>query len=153
MGERQIPLAEVAATLIICKGRVLAVYNRNWNSFTLPMTKRRKAEGWEDAAARAAAECLGAAWSGKPEFCVDIGELQISGRDGELKHYHFQVFSVQVPPEIMLAPSAPVQWLTPDDLVDESRRAITMTAPGLIKQVQAECVREGKGLPWNTANG
>src|SRR3990170_4145042 len=95
---------DVAAVLIEQGERILAVYNPQWMTFTLPMTKRRRwtdpkippahrEEEWVDAAARAAAEHLGKTIT-RLKFRKDIAKFQQSDREGTWKRYHIQVFSM-----------------------------------------------------------
>lgn len=142
----EFPLLDVAVTLIVQGGRILAVYNPAWGSFTLPMTKRREwydpkvpksrhAEDWLDAAARAGAEWLGSTCS--PELLFeDNGDYQQSDRDGQWKRYHFQVFRLSIEGEPRLATGAIAEWLKPAEFFE--RRPISPTARYLIGKLQEE---------------
>lgn len=131
---------EVAATLITRGQEILAVYNEQWMAFTLPMTKRRtwddpnipvahREEAWIDAAARAAAEWLGRTVTGLTELPLppDTEPYHQSDRTGQWTRYTFQVFRLELDPNDEPLPGAVTQWLTREQLLDESRRPISPT--------------------------
>jgi hypothetical protein len=140
------PLVDVAVTLITRGEQFLAVYNRNWDCFTFPMTKRRDwhdprvpgslhHEEWIDAAARAAAEWLGRTCV--PQFVWDdVGEYQQSDRDGQWKRYHFQVFRVPVEGDRAMVPGTITEWLTPTDFLE--RRPISASARYVLGRLQEQ---------------
>lgn len=140
----EFPLLEVAASLIVHGPKVLVVWNPKWGEFSLPMTKRRvwhdprvaashHAEDWDDAAARAGAECLGKTCS--PALVLEVpGEFQQSDRDGVWKRYHFQVFQISLADQPTLLPGAVVEWLSPKDVLN--CRPISPTARLLIGKLQ-----------------
>ena len=142
----EFPLVDVAVCLITCGPRLLLVWNRKWGEFTLPMTKRRvwhdprvaashRAEDWQDAAARAGAECLSKTCSLTSLLEVP-GEYKQSDRDGLWKRYHFQVFQISFGYHPRLIPGTVVEWLTPDEI--QNCRPVSPTARFLIgKQHEA----------------
>jgi len=143
------PCLDVAVCLIRSPHHVLAAYNLQWETFTLPMTKRRRwqdpdvpirfrEEEWVDAAARAAAEWLGRTLRPSPLFLLDVAEYQQSDRAGLWQRYHFQVFSVTLEAEPAVVPGKIVEWLRPDDFLDDERRPISSTARDLSRLLRAE---------------
>jgi hypothetical protein len=140
------PVVEVAAVAITRGPKILALYNHQWGAFTLPMSERRAwhdpnvpradhVEEWLEAAARASAEILGRTCT--PVFLLDNqGEYQKSGRDGQWKRYHFQIFHVHLDDDPRLVPGAVVEWLTPEEF--SRRRPISPTARYLIAKLQEE---------------
>jgi len=148
MMETKLPVVEVAVAWIKHGERVLTVYNASWGGFSFPMTKRREwvdsltptgvgKELWEDAAARAYAECLGRTCV--PKFLLETKLVQRSDREGNYKHYHFQVFQVEINEEIPL-PGTLAEWLELDDF--NQRRPISPTTLALIDEL-----RRGGVLP------
>lgn len=146
--ELNIPDVDVAVTLLTCDRRIVLVFNRKWSTFTLPMTKRRswqdprckpahREEAWENAASRAAAECLGRTLTTAPAFLLDFPEFQQSDSDGTWKRYRFQIFELplQVP---NLHPSVMTEFLSVDEILDPSRQPISATARDLIKKLGEE---------------
>ena len=140
-----IPLLDVAVALVRADEQVLVVYNDEWKTFTLPMTKRQewaapevpevseRQEEWIEAAARAAAEWLGrtlepAEITGIP--LVDDSQYTQSDRDGIIKRYHFQVFEVKTTKSERLVPGAVAEWLTLQEL--RMRRPVSSTTRFLI---------------------
>lgn len=115
------PLVHVAVALIIKNEReMLWTVNRNWGAFTLPMTKRRVSQSGlepaEQAAARAGAEVLGvpvrvgAHWATRPE-------LKVSGRDGAVRRYAYEIFRVDPHPDFAHALERPdLLWLTEEQV-------------------------------------
>src|SRR5436305_14202354 len=98
---------EVAVALVQRVGKILAVYNEHWVSFTLPMSKvhrwepgsreERAVKGvevdpWEEAAGRAVAEWLGKPVP-KPAALFEM-ELTQTERGGPWRRYHFKVVAV-----------------------------------------------------------
>jgi hypothetical protein len=156
--ENDYPLVDVVVTLVVRGGRILAVYNRSWSAFTVPMTKRRhwqdpsippaaRDEDWVEAAARAAAEWLGRTSTIPPQFLIDIAEWRQGDRDGVWKCYHFQVFKVVLKESEEPLAGAICEWLSPAQFLDENRRPISPTARHLIKQLHAQAQLEGKSVP------
>jgi hypothetical protein len=155
--ELEYPLVDVAVTLIVRGGRILAVYNRPWSAFTVPMTKRRcwqdpsippaaREEDWVEAAARAAAEWLGCTSTTPPQFLADIAEWRQGDRDGVWKRYHFQVFKVELKEGDETSAGAICEWLSPDQFLDENRRPISPTARHLIKELQDQAQLQGRSF-------
>jgi hypothetical protein len=142
--ETQLPIVNVAVTLIVHDNKILMVWNAKWGAFSLPMTKRRewhdprypashRGEDWLDAAARAGAECLGRTCA--PDLVLDnIGEWNQSDRDGAWKRYQFQVFKLSVSDPAALVPGTAVEWLTPTEILN--RRPISPTARYVIGKLQ-----------------
>jgi hypothetical protein len=142
MSTESIEHAEVAVTLIHHEGRVLVVWNSQWGGFTLPMTKRRawqsmsgpdlvQAESWDDAAMRNVGECLGCTSTEVPQFVLEIPEYKPSRRSGEVKRYSFQVFAFHAT-GFELPRGVVGEWLTFDEILDEQRRPIAITARDLV---------------------
>jgi len=111
-----IPTFKVAVALVMDRSRrILWTFNPNWGAFALPMTKRRNVgddfEPAAHAAARAAAEVLGvpvrigACWGALPE-------LKVSGRDGSVRRYAYEVIRVGPEPDFASAIERPgLLWL------------------------------------------
>ena len=158
-GKPEFPMVDVAAAVITRGKHVLVAFNSKWSSFTLPMTKRRtwqdprvprgrREEAWEDAAARAAAECLGRTSKVAPEFIADLPEWQQGDRDGVWKRYHYQVFRIALSEADEPQAGAIVEWLTPGDILDHERRPISPSARHIVHHLQAEAALQGKSFPW-----
>jgi hypothetical protein len=142
--QSEFPLVDVAVSLVTSGPRVLVAWNPKWGEFSLPMTKRRvwrdprvaashHAEDWNDAAARAAAECLGRTC--EPEFLLDVpGEYQQSDRDGAWKRYNFQVFQLTLADQPDLVPGVVAEWLSPKEVLN--CRPISPTARFVIGKLQ-----------------
>ena len=152
---------EVAVTAIAAGKKILMVRNDQWRSFTLPMTKvQRKPLGladnvtqierWSDAAMRNVGECLGRTLDREPKLLMDVGDLRQSDRTGEVHHYHFQVYLVEVDFE-RTAPAVVAEWLTPGQVLDEHRRPISPTARELTKLLEAEAAGRAASFPPMTA--
>ena len=121
---------DVAAALVVRKdGRILTVFNEQWGGFTLPMTKRRirsdektlwtHEESWEDAAARAAVEVLGAPCFVSPVKIPIKPTPMISRRDGRVKRYNYRVFRVTFDssgPSPIPGRDCVLAWLTPGQI-------------------------------------
>lgn len=149
MSEQEFAVLDVAVTVIKSGKDILAVYNPNWDSFTLPMTKRRHWEDadakssrwyeeWIDAAARAAAQWLGQTTRGELAFLLDLANLRQGDRDGTWKRYHFRVFALSLKERPKLMPGAITEWLTRDDFIDENRRPISPTARRIIGDLKSQ---------------
>ena len=115
------PNANVAVALIVKNDReILWTMNENWGAFALPMTKRRPSpaglEPAQRAAARAAAGVLCV------PVCVDdrestFAELKLSGRDGVVRHYVYEIFRVQPHPDFAGVLQRPdLLWLTEEQV-------------------------------------
>lgn len=121
MPVQDFPLVHVAVALVMKKEReILWTINKNWGAFALPMTKRRLAAGQlepaDQAAARAGAEVLGvpvivgARWAALPE-------LKLSGRDGAVRRYAYEVFRVEPHPDFAHTLGRPdLLWLTEEHI-------------------------------------
>lgn len=160
---RKLRLVEVAVAAVTRGNDILTVYSKNWNSFTLPMTKRRQwedptAEGgkgyeeWRDAAARAAAECLGRTFGPRdiPEQPdLILADFQQSDRDGIWKRYHFQVFQIRLPKKAEALDEIIAEWHPVEVfLLDEKRRQpISKTAYRLIKELSQIVSLGGRQFP------
>jgi hypothetical protein len=142
------PHIDAAVALIKQGSKYLAVYNPGWEAFTLPITKRRVwqvpqdpptilEEDWADAAARAAAEWLGRTVRLQAAPFHEIVDLEYSGRTGEWKHYHLQIFEVPVQSDVKTANGTATEWLTVDEFLDEDRRPISPTAREVMRQLKA----------------
>lgn len=154
-------LIEVAVTVIAAGEKILTVRNDKWGAFTLPMTKvQRKPLGfaenvtqierWSDAAMRNAGECLERTLDREPKLLMDVGELRQSDRTGQVNHYHFRVYLVEVDFE-QAVPGVVAEWLTTAQIIDEKRRPISPTARELAKLLQAEATHRGLLFPPITA--
>lgn len=135
----------------------MAVRNEKWGSFTLPMTKvQRKplgltegitrVERWSDAAMRNVGECLGRTIDREPKLLMDVGNLRQSDRSGQVNHYHFRVYFLEVDSG-QTAPGLATDWLTTGQLADEKRRPISPTARELAKPLDAEATDRGLFFP------
>lgn len=151
MGNHQFPMVDVAVTVIMHGKYFLAVYNRDWGAFTLPMTKRRRYEDpnveggireeeWVHAASRAAAEWTGRTSTSGPKVLLEIAEFRQGDRDGKWKRYHFQVFLLPLDEKPSLVPGAIAEWLTPDDFLNKNRQPISPTARHLIQELKGKCI-------------
>ena len=142
------PLVDVAATLIVKNDRILAVYNKKWSSFTIPLTKRKvwndpgtdkdesREEEWEDAAVRAAAEWIGRTLTNKPELLMDVAEFQQSDRDAKWKRYRMRAFTIRVDQDTEPPPGRITEWLTADEFLDEKRKPISPTARHIVAELK-----------------
>lgn len=136
------PQTEVAVALIIRRDLLLTIFNPRWGSFTLPMTKPRRwadpsatrvrEEPWIDAAARAAAECLGRTLTEELRLKLDLTQYWQGDATGEVKQYHHQLFEIQVPPDTQFMAGVVGEWLTPSEILDPNRRPISGTARYLV---------------------
>ena len=153
------PEVEVAVTLIVRDSGILAVYNREWSTFTLPMTKRRhwndpkmppeaeREEPWIEAAARAAAEWLAITVTGLAPLNADVPHYQQSDRNGVWKRYEFRVFRLPLPAICQPRSDAVIQWLTVDDWLNEDRRPISQTARHILRALAANAELTGNAFP------
>lgn len=159
MAEQPLDSAAVAVA-VICRGPfILAVYNPDWGSFTLPMTKRRvwdqdpesgtRYETWIDAAMRAAGEVLGRTLAREevlpgtfarpdldsPEPLLELNDFVQGDRTGVVKHYSFTVYGVSLPLDVepRLAPGVVGEWLHAADFA--ARRPISQTARKLVEEL------------------
>ena len=86
---------------------IAITWNNNWNSFVVPMTKvsgGEEEETAEQAAVRALAEVVQLPCQVVPgEAAHEMRQLQLSGRDGEIKDYQFVVVPVQIHPDFAIA--------------------------------------------------
>jgi len=152
---------EVAVTVIVAGEKILTVRNDKWGAFTLPMTKLQRKplgmvenatqiERWSDAAMRNVGECLGRTSGREPKLLMDVGELRQSDRTGQVNHYHFQVYLVEVDSE-QTAPGLASEWLTINQIIDAERRPISPTARELAKLLEAEAAKRALRFPPVTA--
>ena len=142
-----LPQVRVGVAVITSEGKVLMFFNSRWGAFSLPMSKQRtwadptapggkRLESYREAAIRAAAEVRGKTLlafppgPGLPEH-----QYQQSDADGELKIYDFEIFRVDAGPAGPPAPGVAAEWLTPLEILDESRVPISKTARHLIRKV------------------
>ena len=127
MKNKEFPLVEVAVALVMNKAlEILWVFNPKWGVFALPMTKRRKSNGEmepaENAAARAAAEVLGAPVRVGPHWTA-IPELKLSGRDGAVRRYAYDVFRVHPQQDFEAAIQRPdLLWLSIEQIFTHGRQ-------------------------------
>lgn len=147
-----LPVLDVVATVILYQGRVLTVYNKKWGAFTLPTTKRRsweddaiakgavREEPWENAAARAAAEWLGHTLTATLTDLGEVPEFQQSDRDGKWKRYRLKAYLLDLDAEPSIPPMQIVEWLSPDDILDEKRMPISPTARHIVSYLQLKGV-------------
>ena len=154
----QIARIDAVATIIFHDDKLQTVYNHNWGAFTLPMTKPRNrrlglsgnATRWErgaEAALRNVAECLGITATQAPGLLLDVADLNQSDRSGQINHYHFQVYGFEVTGQ-QIAPGVTGAWLTPDQILDESRQPISPTARTLVEKLkEAAITRKGNFPP------
>lgn len=154
------PNVEVGVALIRLRGKVLLVYNQRWGAFSLPMSKRREREDpnvpngrsveeFRSAAARAAAEVLGATIPSFPaEPVCDLAGYDQSDHDGKYKRYRFQVFEIKLPDNTdltrpgALVPGVIGDLLTEDEIADEARMPISKTARILVALARRPARRE-----------
>ena len=141
------PLVDLVTTLICKDKRIMTVYNDKWGAFTLPMSKRRqwkdaklkdegeRLEEWDDAAVRVAAEWLGCTLTTMPDKLTELSEFQQSDRDEKWKRYRVHVYLLNVA-ATEPAPGRIVEWLTPEELLDEHRRPISPTARFIIAELR-----------------
>ena len=100
----------IAVAVVKTEDGVAITWNKNWKRFVLPMTKIGRGleeETAEEAAVRALAEVAGTPCqveSGKPSH--EMRQLQLSGRDGELKDYQFVLVPVRTHPDFTSTPVA-----------------------------------------------
>lgn len=167
------PRLSVAVTVITRQGRILAVHNPKWNSFTMPMTKLRNEEEWLDAAIRAAAETLDCVFRISPDpekpFRAHCTLADIDGRgvgpldrvlimadyiqslrDSKNKVYNINVFWIDLDMEPQLAPGVRARWLTPQQFCDDAVRPISHTARDVVKFLCARAEQDGKHFPDRT---
>ena len=137
---------EIAAVVIACQGRILAVHNARWGSFTIPMTKRRRwqdpavlsgvrEEEWSITATRAVAEVLGRTLP-KEELRKSLSQVRQykqSDIDGIWKLYDIEIFQFKVKEEPPLAPGVIAEWLTPGEF--QAREPMSPTARFLLKEL------------------
>ena len=152
--QSQFPDVKVAVALIVNDQTILAVYNPQWGSFSLPMTKLRKwndpnapsgerEEDWRDAAGRAVAEWFGITIKGITKLVAEIPPYQQSDRDGAWKRYTFQIYQVSVGPNRLPIAGARTEWLTVDEFLDKERRPISPTARHLMGELNARAKSAG----------
>lgn len=161
----------VAVVVITCGKKILTVYNENWRSFTLPMTKQRewmdpafpkrksKTEDWPHAAARAATEWLGGLVTteapgkkGKARFPqlkegLTAAQLRQGDRDGLIKQYHFKVFQVGFEQKPKVLMDGLTKWLSVDEILDEQLDPISGTARFLIGRLCEKAKKQKKCFP------
>ena len=127
---------------------ILAGFNPKWDSFSLPMTKRRywpseaepgafDAETWEKAACRCLEEWLPRADGASLKRLAQVGAFRQSDRALVVKDFQFEVFVARVDDGQPLRPDLRSEWLAVDDFCDLHRRPISPTARHLIKTLQA----------------
>ncbi len=129
MATQPFPDVYVKAVAITRSGSILTVFNERWGSFTLPMSKTRT---WADAenpkvtikedaevtAIRATVEALGHPLAKhqipKRHAVHTLDPFNQSGRDGEWKCYHIEVFHLELDPSDIPRPigGAPLAWMT-----------------------------------------
>ena len=78
---------------------------------------------------------------------VKVPEYQQSDRDGTWKRFSFNVYTMSVDDATPLVAGTNVDWLTADELLDETRRPISKTARDLICQARAEVELMGQPFP------
>ena len=136
---------DVVATVISCKDSLLLVFNDKWGAFTIPMTKLRhrplgpqaRRTQWElgaDAAMRNVGECLGISTGQTAGLMADVGDIRQSERNGQINHYHFQVYGFQTDRQ-QAAAGVTANWLTPDEILDPTRSPISPTARALVERL------------------
>ena len=160
------PDVQVAVVVVMCGDRILTYYNPRWEAFTLPMTKWQPQEPWINAAARAAAECLGRpldeseiipvpdfsvphalqkAFDADPYLHVDIAQQSL--RNGVERIYHFKVFTVNLKAEGPLADGCIGGWLTIDEMLEGHQRPLSPSVEPLIRQFVGQGILGGKFPP------
>jgi hypothetical protein len=138
---------EVAVTLLKRGPLLLAGWNRNWDAYTLPMTKRRHisdaegrpspdAEPWADAARRNVTEWLASSEIPPLAPLMVVQGYRQSDRDLVVKEYHFEVFAANVNGEVPLRPGIITEWLRLDEFREVHRRPISPTARYLIQMLE-----------------
>lgn len=145
-----LPIIDVAAVLICCEGRILTGFNPKWGAFTLPTTKRRswaddsiapgavREEEWTHAAVRAAAEWLGRTLLEVPVSLGEVPEFQQSDRDGKWKRYRLHAYRLDLECEPAISPLHIVEWLEPEQIMDEKRMPVSPTARHVVAHLQHE---------------
>ena len=137
---------EVGVTVVQRDGKLLTVYNQKWGAFTLPMTKRRswghpddpkmiRPEDWRDTAIRNLVECFGRTYTEEPDILFEVSDFHQSDRDQKVKDYHFHVFGAVTVGDAPLIAGVLGEWLTPDEILDPSRRPMSSTARYLVKEL------------------
>ena len=145
------PLVDIAAVIISSGGKILTVFNDRWGAFTIPMTKLRawkdpvekdakeRQEEWRDAAMRAAAEAMGQTIVDDDlEFLIDVSEFQQSDRDSRWKRYRMKAYGISPTGRVGVPSNVVVQWLTPDEILDENRGPISPTARHAVAELQLQ---------------
>ena len=146
---------EVVATVIVQRGRLLALFNPRWGAFTFPMSRRKQfldptvskaatPEKLERAAARVAAEVLGRSFApGEfPRLLCEIKDFEQSDADGIWKLYHIQVFGLTLPSDDKPVPGLITEWFARDDF--KKREPVTHTARFLLDRME----EAGHLPPW-----
>jgi hypothetical protein len=152
------PEVHVAVALVVRESRIFAVYNSEWSSFTLPMTKRRywsdpnippaeRDEEWIEAGARAAAEWLGTTVTGLTALNADLPPYQQSDRDGIWKRYDFRLFRLGLPAGCQPRGDVITQWLSVAEFLDEDRRPISKTARHIVAALNSSAKLAGGVFP------
>ncbi|MBM4148397.1 MAG: hypothetical protein FJ224_05085 [Lentisphaerae bacterium] len=149
-GSRLLKMVDLSVALVRRGDEVLTCYNDKWGAFALPMSKRReikdpnarddagRLEDGTDAAFRAAAEWMGQTLVDTPPMIMDMAEFQQSDRDSVWKRYHLQVFEFRVEDDYETHPARVVEWLTPDEILDEGRRPISHTTRHVINELRSK---------------
>lgn len=154
----QFEKVEVAVAIIVRDGRILAVLNREWGAYTLPMTKRRRwhdprttagpeHEDWSDAAVRARAECVSGTTTEVPRQLFTEHEFQQSDRDGKWKSFVFSAYLIRLDTDAAISGQARCEWLSLPEFLDENRRPISKTARHVLVRAAAEAKSRGIDFP------
>ena len=141
---RPIPVLSAEVTLTI----VPVMYRPPKPSPSLPMSKLLAWGGEDeqgnlceeagvDAAARAAAEWLGATFEIDADPLAENISLIQSDRNGVWNNYHFFVHELSVERDIELVDGAIVQWLPKEEIINHKRRPISPTARHLLRTLMA----------------
>ncbi|QDU18938.1 NUDIX domain-containing protein [Urbifossiella limnaea] len=153
------PVVDVAVVLIADpRGeRLLADFNPDWGSFTLPMSKvavlppaspgaAPTAESPARAAARAAAEVFGRPVDAAAlvKLHAEVPPYQQSGRDGEWKRYRYHLFASRVGAEPRPLPGHVAVWLTPAEFTDHE--PVSETARHVLAVMSLADVRRAVGM-------
>ena len=140
------PQVEAAVALIVWQGRLLATYNDNWGTFSLPIARvqtrgpgehgvvTRHAGSFEAASRRAAEECLHHLVADRPEPVLELKEFLASGRDRVVKRYDVRVFR-----DDLKEPGAPrgqgSTWSWPEELLKMNDEWLSPTARHILREL------------------
>lgn len=146
---------DAVATLYFHNGDVLTVHNSNWGSFMFPVTKLRsvpshaggvRLERGQEAAVRDFVETFQRSCSRPPELLMDCHNLAQSDRDGQLKHYTFQIFAAEVESR-QVGDGIIAEWTRLPDLLHPTSKPISPTAPVLAQAISEAALSRSGSFP------